>query len=112
MADTYQILVVDDDCSIVNIIETALKQAGYQVLTAHDGEAACHIVNGGYLLSHLFDAWCYKLIPNWRTPEHYALIFFGITIPIFIVSLLLGALLERVNKWPCTNRKGASKCLH
>ena len=45
MADTYQILVVDDDLSIVNIIETALKQAGYQVLTAHDGEAACHIVN-------------------------------------------------------------------
>ena len=33
MADTYQILVVDDDFSIVNIIETALKQAGYQVLT-------------------------------------------------------------------------------
>ena len=73
------------------------------------GASGCY---GGYLLSHLFDAWCYKLIPNWRTPEHYALIFFGITIPIFIVSLLLGALLERVNKWPCTNRKGASKCLH
>ena len=45
MADTYQILVVDDDFSIVNIIETALQQAGYQVLTAHDGEAACQIVN-------------------------------------------------------------------
>ena len=45
MSDTYLILVVDDDFSIVNIIETALKQAGYQVLTAHDGEAACHIVN-------------------------------------------------------------------
>ena len=42
MAYTYQILVVDDDFSIVNIIETALKQAGYQVLTAHDGEAPCH----------------------------------------------------------------------
>ena len=40
MADTYQILVVDDDASIVNIIETALKQAGYQVLTAQDGETA------------------------------------------------------------------------
>ena len=45
MADTYQILVVDDDFSIVNIIETALKQTGYQVLTAYDGETACHIVN-------------------------------------------------------------------
>lgn len=45
MEEAYQILVVDDDFSIVNIIKTALKQAGYQVLTAHDGEAACHIVN-------------------------------------------------------------------
>lgn len=45
MIDTYQILVVDDDRSIVHIIETALKQAGYQVLTAFDGEAACEIVN-------------------------------------------------------------------
>ena len=43
MEDTYQILVVDDDFSIVHIIETALRQAGYQVLTAHDGETACHI---------------------------------------------------------------------
>lgn len=45
MAEAYQILVVDDDFAIVNIIETALKQAGYEVLTAHDGETACHIVN-------------------------------------------------------------------
>lgn len=44
MAQTYEILVVDDDRSIVNIIETALKQAGYQVLTAGDGVAACQIV--------------------------------------------------------------------
>ena len=45
MKDAYQILVVDDDFAIVNIIETSLKQAGYQVLTAHDGDAACRIVN-------------------------------------------------------------------
>lgn len=43
--DSYEILVVDDDFSIVNIIETALKQAGYRVLTANDGETACHIAN-------------------------------------------------------------------
>ena len=41
----YHILVVDDDASIVNIIESALKQAGYHVLTASDGDAACYIVN-------------------------------------------------------------------
>lgn len=45
MTNKYQILVVDDDPSIVNIIETALMQAGYQVLSAYDGETACHIAN-------------------------------------------------------------------
>lgn len=45
MAETYQILVVDDDFSIVNIIQAALRQAGYEVLTAHDGETACHMAN-------------------------------------------------------------------
>ena len=44
MTETYQILVVDDDFSIVNIIETVLKQAGYRVLTARDGEMACQLV--------------------------------------------------------------------
>ena len=45
MAETYQILVVDDDFSIVNIIQAALRQASYEVLTAHDGETACHMAN-------------------------------------------------------------------
>ena len=45
MSATYQILVVDDDFSIVNIIKTALQQNGYQVLTAHDGDTACHLAN-------------------------------------------------------------------
>ena len=44
MANSYHILVVDDDYSIVNIIETALKQVGYSVITAHDGATACQLV--------------------------------------------------------------------
>ena len=44
MAENYRILVVDDDFSIVHILETALRQAGYQVFTAHDGEEACRLV--------------------------------------------------------------------
>lgn len=40
----YRILVVDDDFAIVNVIQTALEEAGYRVLTAHDGETACHMV--------------------------------------------------------------------
>lgn len=45
MAESYRILVVDDEPTIVNIIETALRQAGYQVLTAHDGETACRVAD-------------------------------------------------------------------
>lgn len=45
MAEPYQILVVDDDVSIVNIIETALTQAGYQVYTAGDGDTACQLAH-------------------------------------------------------------------
>lgn len=71
------------------------------------GASGCY---GGYLLSHLLDAWCYKLVPGWRNPEHYWLIFLCITVPIFIISLLLGALLERISKRPCAYRKGTSKC--
>lgn len=41
METSWHILVVDDDPAIVNIIETALRQAGYQVRTAMDGETAC-----------------------------------------------------------------------
>lgn len=37
----YQILVVDDDAAIVNVMETALTQAGYRVITATNGEEAC-----------------------------------------------------------------------
>lgn len=45
MTNLYRILVVDDDPTIVNILETALTQAGYRVLTAHDGEAAYRAVS-------------------------------------------------------------------
>ena len=43
MAEIYKILVVDDDFSIVNIIETTLQQAGYRVLKASNGNEACEL---------------------------------------------------------------------
>ncbi len=43
MADTYQILVVDDDASIVHIIDTCLRKAGYGVLVAYNGDNAVKI---------------------------------------------------------------------
>ena len=38
------ILVADDDAPILNIVKTALEQAGYRVVTAVDGEAASRAV--------------------------------------------------------------------
>lgn len=49
---------------------------------------------GGYLLSHLFDAWCYRCFPQWQTPHNYPKLFFTVTVPIFLVSLLMGKLLQ------------------
>jgi two-component system alkaline phosphatase synthesis response regulator PhoP len=39
-----QILVVDDDPDIVRLVRAYLEKAGFQVLTAHDGETALHIL--------------------------------------------------------------------
>ncbi len=39
-----RILVVDDDKQIVRLIRSYLEQAGYQVLTAYDGETALHAI--------------------------------------------------------------------
>lgn len=48
---------------------------------------------GGYMLSHLLDAWVYRLLPQYHSPEHYIKIFFMQTLPIYIISLLAGCLL-------------------
>jgi len=39
-----RILVVDDDKKIVRLVRSYLEQANFQVLTAHDGETALHII--------------------------------------------------------------------
>lgn len=39
-----RILVVDDDQKIVRLVKAYLEKAGFQVLTAYDGETALHIV--------------------------------------------------------------------
>ncbi|MBI1882174.1 MAG: response regulator transcription factor [Chloroflexi bacterium] len=41
---TQRILVVDDDKQIVRLVQSYLERAGYQVLTAYDGEAALHAI--------------------------------------------------------------------
>ena len=44
----------------------------------------------GYILSRLLDVWVYGLVPQWHTPQKYPLIFVCITIPVFILSILVG----------------------
>lgn len=39
-----RILVVDDDRQIVRLVRSYLEQAGYDVLTAYDGETALHML--------------------------------------------------------------------
>ncbi len=34
---SHQILLIDDDCSLVEAMQAWLQEAGYQVTTAHDG---------------------------------------------------------------------------
>ncbi len=41
---TQRILVVDDDKHIVRLVRSYLEQAGYQVLTAYEGEAALGLI--------------------------------------------------------------------
>lgn len=50
----------------------------------------CAGVFEGYILSRLLDVWVYGLVPQWHTPAKYPLIFVCITIPVFILSLLVG----------------------
>ena len=43
MKEQYSILIVDDDAEIVNILRTALQDAGYQTHTACNGDEACQL---------------------------------------------------------------------
>ena len=51
---------------------------------------------GGYLLSHLLDGWCYRLVSAWHKPAYYPLITLCISIPIFLCSILGGRLLQKL----------------
>ncbi|RME48342.1 MAG: DNA-binding response regulator, partial [Chloroflexi bacterium] len=35
---TQRILIVEDECDIVNVVKGYLEQAGYQTMTAYDGK--------------------------------------------------------------------------
>lgn len=51
----------------------------------------------GYILSRLFDVWIYGEFPQWHTPEKYPLLFLCVTLPVFVISLLSGKLLNMLS---------------
>jgi hypothetical protein len=53
----------------------------------------------GYILSRLLDVWIYGRVPQWHTPEKYPLIFLFVTIPVFLVSLSAGIIVNMVSGW-------------
>ncbi len=82
MPETYRILVVDDDFAIVNIIETALKTAGYGVLTAHDGERACALAaseSPHLIIMDVMMPRCNGILATMRIREH-------LNVPILMLS--------------------------
>ena len=87
--DLWIVLIVV--CLFVALYRVRIPFAISRVLAF--GASGCY---GGYLISHLFDAWCYNLFPVWRSPEHYAVLFICVTVPIYITSLHFGVLLESI----------------
>ena len=82
MPENYRILVVDDDFAIVNIIETALKAAGYGVLTAHDGERACALAASEaphLIIMDVMMPRCNGILATMRIREH-------LNVPILMLS--------------------------
>lgn len=82
MQENYRILAVDDDASIVSIIKTALSQAGYEVLTAYDGDEACRIAESSHPHLIIMDVMmpkCSGLLATMRIRQ-------GSNVPILMLS--------------------------
>lgn len=84
----------------IAIIVVLLFVALYNVkIPAMIGKVLAFMASGcycGYMLSSLFDAYFYKLVPQWKTPEKYILIFVCVTIPIYIASMFSGVALQKI----------------
>lgn len=50
---------------------------------------------GVLMFSHLLDAWCYGLFPWLREPKRYLLLVLCICIPIYLICLVLGNILQK-----------------
>lgn len=62
----------------------------------------------GYILSRLFDVWLYDCFKQWHTPEKYPLLFISVTIPIFLISILIGKAVHALAVKLIAKQKGIS----
>jgi hypothetical protein len=51
----------------------------------------------GYILSRLLEVWIYGTVPRWHSPEKYPLIFLCVTVPVFVLSLLSGQVVNTLS---------------
>lgn len=77
-------------CLFVSLYRIHIPQGLQKILRF--GAGGCF---GACLISHLFDSWCYQLLPALNTPSRYFLQLLCVSVPIYIVSLLLGRLLQK-----------------
>lgn len=67
----------------------------------------------GYILSRLLDVWIYGTVSQWHSPEYYPLIFVCVTVPVFVISLLAGKMVNTLSGsltrsiWKLTERTPA-----
>lgn len=59
----------------------------------------------GYILSRLLDVWVYDQVAFWHTPKKYYLIFFFVTIPVFLVSVTAGRYVHKLSVFLTRPRK-------
>lgn len=83
------------------VLSAALFLLFYDINTGERAARLCRWIGTssleGYLISHLFDAWVYKQIPQLRIPEYYPLTFICITVPVFMICAFAGHYLNKLS---------------
>ncbi|MEF2920322.1 MAG: acyltransferase family protein [Acutalibacteraceae bacterium] len=102
-ADIWIVLIVV--CLFVALYRVKIHPIVSRVLKVMAG--GCY---GGYLLSHLLDAKVYSdLFPQFASPDKYFLMFICATIPIYIVCVLLGIVIQKLTNLMLPRKKNNNK---
>lgn len=85
----------------VVLMVTALFLAVYRLQVGERTARVLAWLSGGvfegYILSRLLDVWIYGTVKQWHSPENYLLIFLCVTIPVFVISVLIGKLVNTLS---------------